>query len=79
MQDIVNLIDGRWAAPRGARRYQAVNPSDTADVIADYALSSTTDVEDAVAAAQRMQDGPVQDVFERIIRTVIARPARDAP
>ncbi|MGE0008222.1 MAG: aldehyde dehydrogenase family protein [Parvibaculaceae bacterium] len=48
-----NLIDNRQVAPRGAGRHRAVNPSDISDLIADYALSSIDDVEDAVAAARR--------------------------
>lgn len=48
-----NIIDNKTVAPGGKATYRAINPSDTADVIADYALSSIDDVDGAVAAANR--------------------------
>ena len=44
-----NLIAGRWT--EGVRTYQNTNPSDTRDVIGDYAVASREQALDAVAAA----------------------------
>lgn len=54
---IANIIEGCAVAPGGSGRYQAINPSDTADIIADYPLSSPEDVGTAVAAARRAAKG----------------------
>jgi aldehyde dehydrogenase (NAD+) len=48
---VYNIIDNKAVAPGGKATYRAVNPSDTADVIADFTLSSIDDVNKAVAAA----------------------------
>lgn len=48
-----NIIDNKPVPPSGKTTYRAINPSDTADVIADYTLSSIDDVNKAVAAANR--------------------------
>lgn len=48
-----NIIDNKAVAPSGKTTYRAINPSDTSDAIADYALSSINDVSKAVAAANR--------------------------
>ena len=45
-----NLIGGAWTD--GVRTYQNTNPSDTRDVIGDYAVASREQALDAVAAAQ---------------------------
>lgn len=50
---VQNIIDNKAVAPSGKATYRAINPSDTADVIADYTLSSIDDVNKAVAAANR--------------------------
>jgi acyl-CoA reductase-like NAD-dependent aldehyde dehydrogenase len=50
-----NLIDGEWIA--GADASSNVNPSDTADMIGEYALASVAQAEEAVAAA-RAAAGP---------------------
>lgn len=52
-----NLVGGAWRAPRGSATYRAINPSDISDVVAEYALSTPFDVEDAVAAARAAQPG----------------------
>jgi alpha-ketoglutaric semialdehyde dehydrogenase len=43
-------IGGAWR--RGAAQDPDVNPSDTRDVVGEYALGSAQDVHDAVAAAR---------------------------
>lgn len=50
--DIHNIIGGRRRTPSGERRYRAINPSDTSDLIEEYRLSSAADVAEAVAAAR---------------------------
>jgi alpha-ketoglutaric semialdehyde dehydrogenase len=50
---VQNIIDNKLVPPSGKASYRAINPSDTADVIADYTLSSIDDVNKAVAAANR--------------------------
>ncbi|WP_119390887.1 aldehyde dehydrogenase family protein [Taklimakanibacter lacteus] len=54
---VCNIIDNKALPPAGKATYRAINPSDTADVIADYALSSIDDVNKAVAAANRAAPG----------------------
>jgi len=44
-----NLIGGQWT--EGVRTYQNTNPSDTRDVIGDYAVASREQALEAVAAA----------------------------
>lgn len=51
--NVVNFIAGERVAPNGTRRYRAVNPARTTDLIADYALSDLADVEAAVSAARK--------------------------
>jgi aldehyde dehydrogenase (NAD+) len=52
MDSVRNTIGGRHAPPAGAERYRALNPAQLEDVVADYAFSSTTDIDQAVAAAR---------------------------
>ena len=44
-----NFIDGVWA--EGARGYRNVNPSDTRDVIGEYAMANEAQAKQAIAAA----------------------------
>jgi acyl-CoA reductase-like NAD-dependent aldehyde dehydrogenase len=44
-----NFIDGAWV--EGARGYKNVNPSDTRDVIGEYALANEAQAKDAIGAA----------------------------
>src|SRR5258708_37808477 len=44
-----NFIDGAWA--EGSRLYSNVNPSDTRDVIGQYALADPAQAKDAISAA----------------------------
>jgi acyl-CoA reductase-like NAD-dependent aldehyde dehydrogenase len=55
--EIANIIAGRRQAPRGNRRYRAINPSETSDLIAEYPLSAIDDVAEAVAAARAAAPG----------------------
>ncbi|HLQ77609.1 MAG TPA: aldehyde dehydrogenase family protein [Terriglobia bacterium] len=48
-----NYIDGRWIASRTGKTFDKRNPADTRDVIGEFPESSTTDVQEAVAAARR--------------------------
>jgi len=50
MTVFANLIDGEWVA--GDTATQNINPSDTNDVIGDYATASLVQVADAAAAAR---------------------------
>lgn len=50
MQKFDNLIDGHWVA--GAAYSPNVNPSDTSDVIGEYAQASAAQLDDAVLAAR---------------------------
>lgn len=48
---VANLIAGRRVAPAGSERYRGINPARLDEVLSDYAFSTATDVEEAVAAA----------------------------
>ncbi len=48
-----NFIAGAWSAPAGGEYFENRNPADTRDLIGRFPLSSATDVERAVASAQR--------------------------
>lgn len=49
---IHNFIGGRESRPRGSAVHRCINPSDLDDVIGEYPLSCTGDVDAAVAAAE---------------------------
>ncbi|RJF92185.1 aldehyde dehydrogenase family protein [Noviherbaspirillum saxi] len=51
MKPFNNFIAGEWVP--GARTQQNINPSDTSDVIGEYAQASTAQAFDAVAAAKQ--------------------------
>ena len=46
-----NLVGGQWTD--GSSVSLNVNPSDTADVIGEYALATAEDVQTAIGAAER--------------------------
>lgn len=58
-----NRIGGEWRA--GITTRQNINPSDTAEVVGEFAQGTATDVEDAVAAAREAfvpwsRTGPIE-------------------
>lgn len=73
-----NLIGGEWVS---AERYgKNINPSDTSDVIGEYAQADTAQLDQAVAAAQaafpRWSTGGIQarsDALDRIGNEILAR------
>ena len=75
-----NLIGGAWTD--GVRTYQNTNPSDTRDVIGDYAVASREQALDAVAAAHAAFPAwslstPQQrfDILDAVGNEIIARKA----
>jgi len=48
-----NFIAGAWSAPASGEYFENRNPADTRDLIGRFPLSSATDVDRAVASAQR--------------------------
>jgi aldehyde dehydrogenase (NAD+) len=48
-----NFIAGAWCAPAGGEFFENRNPADTRDLIGRFPLSDATDVDRAVASAQR--------------------------
>ncbi|MBU0890593.1 MAG: aldehyde dehydrogenase family protein, partial [Gammaproteobacteria bacterium] len=75
-----NLIGGSWTD--GVRTYQNTNPSDTRDVIGDYAVASREQALDAVAAAHAAFPAwslstPQQrfDILDAVGNEIIARKA----
>ena len=53
MKTFKNFIAGEWVAPDGGEYFDNVNPADTSDIIGRFPLSGASDVEKAVASAQR--------------------------
>ena len=75
-----NLIGGQWT--EGVRTYQNTNPSDTRDVIGDYAVASREQALEAVAAAHSAFPAwslstPQQrfDILDAVGNEIIARKA----
>jgi alpha-ketoglutaric semialdehyde dehydrogenase len=75
-----NLIDGQWRA--SDRTFTTLNPSDTNDVVGNYAQASIGDVEEAFAAARRAQPawaaGNLQarvDLLHQVGAALLARAA----
>ena len=75
-----NLIAGNWT--EGVRTYQNTNPSDTRDVIGDYAVASREQALEAVAAAHAAFPAwslstPQQrfDILDAVGNEIIARKA----
>ena len=73
-----NLIDGQWLSGVGAR--PNINPSDTRDVIAEYAQADAAQTAQAIAAARAAfagwaGSGPQAraDVLERVAAELLAR------
>ncbi|HEX7978522.1 MAG TPA: aldehyde dehydrogenase family protein [Gemmatimonadaceae bacterium] len=48
-----NFINGEWSAPASGEYFENRNPADTRDLIGRFPLSNATDVDRAVASAQR--------------------------
>src|SRR5919112_1384172 len=48
-----NFIAGAWCAPASGEHFENRNPADTGDLIGRFPLSDSTDVDRAVASAQR--------------------------
>src|SRR5215210_3512547 len=48
-----NFIAGAWCAPASGEHFENRNPADTRDLIGRFPLSDSTDVDRAVASAQR--------------------------
>ena len=73
-----NLIGGRWTA--GSTSSPNVNPSDTNDVIGEYALGTATDAEEAIDAAADALPGWASttgyqrfEILDRAAREVLQR------
>lgn len=73
-----NLIDGQWLAGPALRHN--INPSDTRDVVGEYAHADAAQTEQAIAAARRAfpgwSRGPVHqraDALEKIAAELLAR------
>lgn len=74
----LNLIDGEWVS--GTSVLQNINPSDTNDIIAEYARGDASDVDRAVAAAKAAQPKWVamgiqarSDILDKIGNTILER------
>lgn len=52
MRTYLNLINGEWVAAASGKTQQTLNPADTGEVVAQYALGGDTEAEAAIAAAQ---------------------------
>src|SRR6476659_11423689 len=48
-----NFIGGQWSAPQGGAHFENRNPADTTDLIGHFPLSTSADVNRAVASAKR--------------------------
>src|SRR4051794_12569797 len=48
-----NFIAGKWSAPQGGAHFENRNPADTNDLIGLFPLSTSADVDRAVASAKR--------------------------
>ncbi len=48
-----NFIAGAWSAPQGGAHFENRNPADTTDLIGHFPLSTSADVDRAVASAKR--------------------------
>jgi acyl-CoA reductase-like NAD-dependent aldehyde dehydrogenase len=48
-----NFIAGKWTAPQGGAHFENRNPADTTDLIGVFPLSTSADVDRAVASAKR--------------------------
>ena len=73
-----NFIAGEWVASAEASRN--VNPSDTNDVVGEYARASAADVANAIAAAKAASHGWARstpqerhDVLRRVADEILAR------
>ncbi len=53
MTRFANFIGGEWVAPCTGAHFKNFNPADTRDVIGEFPLSGSADVERAVQSAQR--------------------------
>ena len=53
MTTFKNFIGGQWVAPSTGRHFDNVNPADTNDVVGHFPSSTSVDVNQAVASAQR--------------------------
>ena len=52
-----NYIGGEWVAAAGGEYFENVNPADTRDIIGRFPVSTSEDVERAVAAAKAAAEG----------------------
>ena len=73
-----NFIAGEWVA--GAEASRNINPSDTNDVVGEYARASAADVANAIAAAKAASHGWARstpqerhDVLRRVADEILAR------
>ena len=46
-----SYINGEWCQPNSSRKVRNVNPADTSDVIAEFAMATAADTERAIDAA----------------------------
>jgi alpha-ketoglutaric semialdehyde dehydrogenase len=49
----LNLIDGKWTAPRSGQYYPDFNPADDRDIVGNFPLSDQDDADTAVESAHR--------------------------
>lgn len=75
-----NFIGGEWVAPSTGQYFDNLNPADTRDVVGQFPLSGTADVERAVKSAQkgfaqwRATPAPLRgDVLRRVGDLMAAR------
>ena len=78
--DFKNFIAGEWVAPSTGEYFENINPADRSDVVGRFPLSGVSDVERAVASAQRGFDvwrktpAPLRgDVLRRVGDLLTAR------
>jgi len=48
-----NFVDGKWVEAKCGKRFQNVNPADTADIVGTFPASQAEDVDAAVKAARK--------------------------
>jgi alpha-ketoglutaric semialdehyde dehydrogenase len=73
-----NLIDGEWSAPADVSRN--INPSDTRDLVGEYARGTAVDVQTAISAATRAfaawsRTSPQEraDILDKVGMEILAR------
>ncbi len=52
MRRYTNFVGGQWVAAQSGKTFATVNPADTRETVAEYALASSADFSDAIGTAQ---------------------------